>query len=106
MVDVHARYIRSLEQAGRLDRALEFLPDDEALAERKAAGQGLTAPELAILLSYTKLGLYDELLASDLPDDPQASPASSSGTSRRGPRAVPRAAREASAAARDRRLAA
>ena len=70
MVDVHARYLRSLEQAGRLDRALEFLPDDETLTERKAAGQGLTSPEFAILLSYTKVGLYEELLASDLPDDP------------------------------------
>jgi glutamate dehydrogenase len=69
MVDVHARYIRSLEQRGRLDRALEFLPDDETLAERKKAGQGLTPPEFAILLSYTKVALYDELLASDLPDD-------------------------------------
>jgi len=69
MVDVHARYMRSLEQAGRLDRALEFLPDEEAIAERKAAGQGLTAPELAIMLSYTKIALYEELLASDLPDD-------------------------------------
>jgi glutamate dehydrogenase len=71
MVDVHARYIRSLEQSGRLDRALEFLPDDETLAERKTAGRGLTAPEFAILLSYTKIALYAELLASDLPDDPQ-----------------------------------
>jgi glutamate dehydrogenase len=70
MVDVHARYIRSLEQAGKLDPELEFLPDDETLAERKAAGQGLTAPEFAILLSYTKVALYEELLASDLPDDP------------------------------------
>ena len=69
MVDVHARYMRSLEQSGRLDRALEFLPDDEAIAERKAAGQGLTAPELAIMLSYTKIALYEELLASDLPGD-------------------------------------
>jgi glutamate dehydrogenase len=70
MLDVHARYIRSLEQAGRVDRSLEFLPDDEAITERKAAGQGLTAPEFAILLSYTKVALYEELLASDLPDDP------------------------------------
>jgi glutamate dehydrogenase len=70
MVDVHARYIRSLEQAGKLDPELEFLPDDETLTERKSAGQGLTAPEFAILLSYTKVALYEELLASDLPDDP------------------------------------
>jgi len=70
MVDVHARYIKSLEQARKLDPELEFLPDDETLTERKAAGQGLTAPEFAILLSYTKIALYEELLASDLPDDP------------------------------------
>jgi glutamate dehydrogenase len=70
MVDVHARYIRSLEQAGKLDRALEFLPDDEELSARKAAGHGLTTPELAILLSYTKIVLSAELLASELPDEP------------------------------------
>jgi len=70
MVDVHARYIRHLEQRGRLDRALEFLPDDDTLTDRKAAGDGLTPPEVAILLSYTKVMLYEELLASDLPDDP------------------------------------
>jgi glutamate dehydrogenase len=70
MLDVHARYIRHLEQTGRLDRALEFLPDDETLIERKAAGDGLTPPEFAILLSYTKVALYEEVLASDLPDDP------------------------------------
>jgi glutamate dehydrogenase len=70
MVDVHARYLRFLEQKGKLDRALEFLPDDETLLERKAAGLGLTPPEIAILLSYTKVGLYEELLASNLPDDP------------------------------------
>ncbi|MDP9286269.1 MAG: NAD-glutamate dehydrogenase [Actinomycetota bacterium] len=70
MVDVHTRYLRHLEHTGRLDRTLEFLPDDETLGERKAADSGLVAPELAILLSYTKIGLYDDLLASDLPDDP------------------------------------
>ena len=70
MVDVHARYIRHLEQKGKLDRGLEFLPDDDTLIERKAAGQGLTPPEVAILLSYSKVALYEELLASDLPDDP------------------------------------
>jgi glutamate dehydrogenase len=72
MIDVHQRYLRQLEQTGRLDRELEFLPDDETLGERKAAGGGLVAPEFAILLAYTKIGLYDDLLASDLPDDPAA----------------------------------
>ncbi|MGQ0550199.1 MAG: NAD-glutamate dehydrogenase [Armatimonadota bacterium] len=73
MLDVHGRYIVSLEQAGRLDRAIEFLPDTEALAERKAAGLGLTTPELAVLLAYTKIVLFDDVLASDVPEDPHLS---------------------------------
>ncbi len=66
----HARLIRDLERAGRLDRALEGLPDDEAIAERQAANRGLTRPEIAVLLAYSKIYLYDQLLASTLPDDP------------------------------------
>jgi glutamate dehydrogenase len=73
MVEVHERYIRALEQAGLLNRELEFLPSDDVLAERKAAGGGLTTPEFAILLSYTKIVLSKELLASDLPEDPYLS---------------------------------
>jgi len=70
MLEVHERYIDALEEAGVLNRELESLPDDEVLADRKAAGGGLTPPEFAILLSYTKNALADELLASDLPEDP------------------------------------
>ncbi|GIU87489.1 MAG: NAD-glutamate dehydrogenase [Acidimicrobiia bacterium] len=70
MEDVHARFIRALEQAGDLDRAVERLPSDEALAERHNAGLGLTQPELAVLLAYAKITLEDEILASGLPDDP------------------------------------
>ncbi len=70
LLDRHARYMRGLEKAGKLDRALEYLPNDELLAERMAAHRGLTRPELAILLSYAKIVLYEELLDSDLPDDP------------------------------------
>ncbi|MGH2405716.1 MAG: NAD-glutamate dehydrogenase domain-containing protein, partial [bacterium] len=73
MLDVHARYIASLEQMGRLDRAIEFLPTADALAERKAAGLGLTTPELAVLLAYTKIALFDVLVASDVPEDPYLS---------------------------------
>jgi glutamate dehydrogenase len=73
MVDVHVRYMRWLEQAGRLDRDLEGLPSDEALAERKAAGEGLTSPEFAVLLAYTKIELYEELLASGVAEDPYLS---------------------------------
>ena len=73
MVDVHARYIHALEHSGRLNRELEFLPSGETLGERKSEGGGLTAPELAILLSYTKITLYKRLLESDAPEDPYLS---------------------------------
>jgi glutamate dehydrogenase len=69
MAEVHERYLRSLEAAAALSRELEFLPGDESLAERRGAGGGLTAPELAILLSYTKAALTDELVASPAPDE-------------------------------------
>ena len=70
-LDRLGRLMRGLERAGRLDRAIEFLPDDEVLAERAAARRGLTRPELAVLLAYAKIALYQELLPSDLPDDPR-----------------------------------
>jgi glutamate dehydrogenase len=73
MVDVHARYIRALENAGKLNRELEFLPSEEELAERRSNGLGLTTPEFAILLAYTKISLYRELLDSDVPEDPYLS---------------------------------
>ncbi len=70
LLDRTARYMRSLEKAGRLDRAIEYLPDDETIIERLNKKIGLTRPEVAVLLSYAKITLYDELLSSDLPDDP------------------------------------
>ena len=69
LLDRLGRFMRSLEKKGRLDRRLEFLPDDEELLERANRGIGLTRPELSVLLSYAKMELYDELLGSDLPDD-------------------------------------
>jgi glutamate dehydrogenase len=69
MLDVHVRYLNALERSGRLNRALEFLPTDDELAERAAAGGGLVLPEFAVLLAYSKIWVYDELLASDLPED-------------------------------------
>jgi len=73
MVEVHERYVRSLEQDGTLSRELEFLPTDDGFDERQAAGVGLTAPEFGTLLSHTKIALAQELLASDLPEDPYLS---------------------------------
>ncbi|GJD78162.1 NAD-glutamate dehydrogenase [Methylobacterium gregans] len=65
-----ARTMQVLEAEGRLDRAVEFLPDDAALAERLRRGEGLTRPEYAVLLAYAKLALYDALLASPAVNDP------------------------------------
>ncbi|HEY3238173.1 MAG TPA: NAD-glutamate dehydrogenase, partial [Acidimicrobiia bacterium] len=70
MVDVHARYLRRLEAEGKLDRALEFLPSDEVLAQRRSNGAGMVAPEFAVLLAYTKIDVAAQLLASDVPEDP------------------------------------
>ncbi|HEX8013521.1 MAG TPA: NAD-glutamate dehydrogenase [Casimicrobiaceae bacterium] len=70
LLDAHQRFIQFLEKTGRLNRALEFLPGEEEIAERRAKGLGLTSPERAVLLAYGKIWLYDELLASPLPDDP------------------------------------
>jgi glutamate dehydrogenase len=69
-LDRQARLIRELEKAGRLDRTLEFLPDDAEIAARAAARRGLTRPELSVLLAYAKMSLDHELLQSDLPDAP------------------------------------
>ena len=70
LLDAQTRFIQFLEKAQRLNRAIEFLPTDEAIAERRAQGLGLTSPERAVMLAYSKIWLYDELLASPLPDDP------------------------------------
>ncbi len=68
-LDNQHRLMKTLERAERLNRAVEFLPDDEVMAERATQRHGLYRPEIAVLLSYAKLWTYDELLASDVPDD-------------------------------------
>ena len=57
-------FIRTLESQGLLDRQIEFLPTDTEFAERKARGLGLTRPELSILLSYSKIVLFQQLLSN------------------------------------------
>jgi glutamate dehydrogenase len=65
-----AHFIRTLESRGQLDRQIESLPSDAELAERRTHHLGLTRPELAVLLSYSKIVLYQQLLESDVPEDP------------------------------------
>ena len=64
------RFIHELERSGKLDRALEFIPDDEEIAERLAKGKGLTRPELSVLLAYSKMVLKEDLVHPDITDNP------------------------------------
>lgn len=68
-IDEHIRFIHTMERWGKINRQLEFLPHDEALAQRKANGQGLTRPEISILVAYSKMYLKDQLLNSSVPED-------------------------------------
>lgn len=69
MIDTHQRLMQSLERSGHLDRKVASLPDDEELKSRRSAGLGLTRPELAVLLAYTKIAIYVEVVRSRLPDE-------------------------------------
>jgi glutamate dehydrogenase len=63
-------FISVLEDEGLLDRDLEQLPHDDELTRRRMSGMGLSRPELSVLLSYSKIMLYRQLLDSDVPEDP------------------------------------
>ncbi|MBF7142525.1 MULTISPECIES: NAD-glutamate dehydrogenase [Pseudomonas] len=65
----YKRLIGDLESRGKLDRAIEFLPNEEQLAERASTGRGLTRAELCVLISYSKIDLKETLLNSNVPDD-------------------------------------
>ncbi|MBI1405360.1 MAG: NAD-glutamate dehydrogenase [Caulobacter sp.] len=69
-VDNHARFMAELETDGKLDRRVEGLPDPLALQDMAKAGQGLSRPELAVLLAYGKLDLFSDMVAGKGPDDP------------------------------------
>jgi len=69
-LDGQQRLMQWLEGAGRLHRAIEFLPTDDEMSRRRGQKTGLTAPENAVLLAYAKISVFDDLVASDLPDDP------------------------------------
>ncbi len=69
-VEYLSRQMRDLESRNLLDRQLEFLPDDGTVNDTLLHGRGLTRPEISVLMAYAKLVLYDELLKTDVPDDP------------------------------------
>jgi glutamate dehydrogenase len=68
-LDSQQQFMLWLGARGKLDRKVEGLPDDARLSERKLSGQALTRPELAVLTAYSKLELFDEIVASAAPDD-------------------------------------
>ncbi|MGW6457890.1 NAD-glutamate dehydrogenase [Streptomyces sp. NPDC055078] len=70
LLHAHQRYMRRLGRDGALDRGLEFLPNDRQIRELLNSGRGLSQPELAVLLAYTKITVADELIGTSLPDDP------------------------------------
>ncbi len=69
-LSLQARLMNQLEERGQLDREVELLPSEEELADRRASGKGLARAEIGVLLSYAKIGLFDDLVGSHLPDDP------------------------------------
>ncbi|MCX5199664.1 NAD-glutamate dehydrogenase [Streptomyces sp. NBC_00249] len=70
LLHAQQRFMRRLGRDGLLDRQLEFLPNDRQIRELLNNGKGLTQPELAVLFAYTKITVADELIATELPDDP------------------------------------
>nr|BFE68307.1 hypothetical protein GCM10020092_016080 [Actinoplanes digitatis] len=69
LLPVHRRMLTTLEQSGQLIRELEALPSDKELAARYEVGEGLTAPEFAVLLAYVKISLERQALADVLVDE-------------------------------------
>ncbi len=69
-MDLYRHFMNDMENAGRLDRALEYLPNDAMMVERRANNKFLTRPELAILLSYCKMYLKQDILGTQVPEDP------------------------------------
>ncbi|GAA0381028.1 NAD-glutamate dehydrogenase [Brevundimonas terrae] len=68
-LEAQQAFMQHLTSLGKLNRAVEYLPDDARIAEMKLQGTALTRPELAVLTAYSKLELFDEIVASAAPDD-------------------------------------
>ena len=66
----HMRFIRDLETSGNLNRALEYLPDEEQATERTQEKRGLVRAELSVIFAYSKLLMNNNLMLSNVPEDP------------------------------------
>jgi len=60
------RFIQDLERKGKLDRALEFIPNEDEIAEKLVKGTGFTRPELSVLLAYNKMVLKEDLVCPEI----------------------------------------
>lgn len=69
VMELHLRYMNELERMGKLDRELEFLPTEKTLVERKLSNNGLTTPEISVLICYSKIIIKELILASELPEE-------------------------------------
>ena len=65
-----ARLFKELENRGGLDRVIEFLPSSEELDDRLNSGGALSRPEMAVLVSYAKIVVFNDLMAQDFASDP------------------------------------
>lgn len=70
LIPVHRRMLLEWESQGFIDRVVENLPSDEAMAARESAGKGLVSPELAVMLAYSKITLLDDLLGEGIAEEP------------------------------------
>ncbi|MBL4829261.1 MAG: NAD-glutamate dehydrogenase [Aliivibrio sp.] len=70
LVKEQVRFIHHLEKSGQLDRALEYIPDDETISEREKLGLGLTRPELSVLVAYGKMVLKEQLVVDEISNNP------------------------------------
>jgi len=68
-MDVFISMMNYLSDRGGLRTDVEFLPDARTLQERIRSGKGFVRPELAILMAYSKMGLYRRILETDFPDE-------------------------------------
>lgn len=67
--------IQTLEvSAAQLDRDVEGLATDEQLTARARTGRGLERPELAVVMAYAKMAVYEALVDCQLVDDPELLP--------------------------------
>ncbi len=70
IIEQQSRLMHTLEQKNLLDRDIEFLPNDKEISIRQNLKKGLTRPEISVLLAYSKFDIYEDIINSNIPDEP------------------------------------